>query len=223
MKGTEGMDAREFIARRIAREFRGGMVVNLGIGIPTAAANYVPSGIDVILQTENGGLGFGPRPARDAADADLANAGGEPITLLSGAAIFDLAMSFCIIRGGHVDATVLGALEVDSQGNIANWKIPGKRVPGMGGGMDLLTGARKVIVALQHADKDGDSKIRKRCRLPLSAVGVVDLIVTDKAVIEVTAQGLVLREIAPQLTVADVVAATDAELIVPASVATIHV
>ncbi|OHC71384.1 MAG: succinyl-CoA--3-ketoacid-CoA transferase [Rhodocyclales bacterium RIFCSPLOWO2_02_FULL_63_24] len=217
------MDAREFIARRIAQEFRCGMVVNLGIGIPTASANHVPHGVDVILQSENGCLGLGPRPSRAAADPDLANAGGEPITLLPGAATFDLATSFCIIRGGHVDATVLGALEVDSQGNIANWKIPGKRVPGMGGGMDLLAGARKVIVALQHADKDGDSKIRKHCRLPLSAVGVVDLIVTDKAVIEVTAEGLVLREIAPELTVADVVAATDADLILPATVATIHV
>ncbi|WP_428623134.1 3-oxoacid CoA-transferase subunit B [Sedimenticola sp.] len=206
------METREFIARRVAKEFDNGMVINLGIGLPTGAANYIPAGVKVILQTENGGLMFGPKPSRDQADPDIANAGGEPITLLPGAAAFDLSTSFCIIRGGHVDATVLGALEVDGEGNIANWQIPGKYVPGMGGGMDLLTGARRVIVALQHTDKDGQSKIRRRCQLPLSAAHAVNRIITDRAVMDVTEKGLLLREIAPGYSVSDVIAATEAEL-----------
>lgn len=217
------MDARELIARRVAKEFKEGMVINLGFGIPTAAANYIPEGVNVILQTENGGLLFGPRPKRGEADPDLANAGGEPITMLPGACAFDLSFSFCIIRGGHVDATVLGALEVDQKGNIANWKIPGKFVPGMGGGMDLLVGAKKVIVAMSHTDKKGNPKILKECTLPLSAVGVVDLIITDKAVIEVTKDGLVLKEINPDFTVEEIINSTEAELIIPKTVKTMEV
>lgn len=217
------MESREFIARRVAREFQTGMVINLGIGLPTGAANYIPAGVEVILQTENGGLMFGPRPARDQADPDIANAGGEPITLLPGAAAFDLSTSFCIIRGGHVDATVLGALEVDGAGNIANWQIPGKYVPGMGGGMDLLTGARRVIAALQHTDRQGRSKIRRHCRLPLSAAHAVNRIITDRAVMDVTSQGLVLREIAPGYSIGDIVGATEAELIPAAEIRQIEV
>lgn len=209
------MNARELIARRIAEEFEDGMVINLGFGIPTMSANYIQEGTNVILQTENGGLMFGPKPSVDEANPDLANAGSEPITMLPGASSFDLAFSFCIIRGGHVDATVLGALEVDQAGNIANWKIPDKYVPGMGGAMDLLVGAKKVIAALSHTDKNGNSKILKKCTLPLSAASVVDLIITEKAVMEVTKDGLVLREIAPGLTVEDVVEITDADLIIP--------
>ncbi|WML37619.1 3-oxoacid CoA-transferase subunit B [Clostridium sp. OS1-26] len=209
------MNEREIIAQRIAKEFKDGMVVNLGFGIPTASANYIPEGVNVILQTENGGLLFGPKPKLGESDPDLGNAGGEPITMLAGASAFDLSLSFAIIRGGHVDATVLGALEVDQQGNIANWKIPGKFVPGMGGGMDLLVGARKVIVAMTHTDKEGNPKILKKCTLPLSAAGVVNLIITEKAVIEVSKDGLMLKEVAPGVSVEDVVKSTEAELIIP--------
>lgn len=212
------MNVREIIARRIAKEFEDGMVINLGFGIPTMSANYIPEGTNVILQTENGGLLFGPKPNRGESNPDLANAGSEPITMLPGASTFDLAFSFCIIRGGHVDATVLGALEVDQQGNIANWKIPGKYVPGMGGAMDLLVGAKKVIAALSHTDKYGNPKILKKCTLPLSAAGVVDTIITDKAVIRVREEGLILEEIAPGLTVEDVVECTEADLIIPQEV-----
>ncbi|MFT9497547.1 3-oxoacid CoA-transferase subunit B [Anaerosolibacter sp.] len=217
------MSEREIIARRIAKEFQNDMVINLGFGMPTASANYIPEGVNVILQTENGGLLFGPKPKLGEADPDLANAGGEPITMLPGASAFDLAFSFSIIRGGHVDATVLGALEVDQEGNIANWKIPGKFVPGMGGGMDLLMGAKRVIVALAHADKEGNSKILKKCTLPLSAAGVVDLIITDKAVIEVTDKGLMLKEVAPGVTVEEVLSMTDADLAVSENVATMDI
>jgi acetate CoA/acetoacetate CoA-transferase beta subunit len=209
------MSEREIIAQRIAKEFKDGMVVNLGFGIPTASANYIPERVNVILQTENGGLLFGPKPKLGESNPDLGNAGGEPITMLAGASAFDLSLSFAIIRGGHVDATVLGALEVDQQGNIANWKIPGKFVPGMGGGMDLLVGAKKVIVAMTHTDKAGNPKILKKCTLPLSAAGVVNLIITEKAVIEVSKDGLVLKEVAPGVSVEDVVKSTEAELIIP--------
>ncbi|MCG8539669.1 MAG: 3-oxoacid CoA-transferase subunit B [Clostridia bacterium] len=212
MSVSTSINPRELIARRIAKEFKDGMVVNLGFGMPTLSANYIPEGVNVILQTENGGLLFGPKPTKENADPDLANAGGEPITMLPGASSFDLSFSFCIIRGGHVDATVLGALEVDQEGNIANWKIPGKFVPGMGGGMDLLVGAKKVIVAMSHTDKKGNSKILKKCTLPLSAAGVVDLIITDKGVIEVTENGLILKEIAPGTTAEEVVSLTSVEL-----------
>ncbi|MBE6043626.1 MULTISPECIES: 3-oxoacid CoA-transferase subunit B [Clostridium] len=209
------MNSRELIARRIAKEFKSGMVINLGIGIPTASANYIPEGVDVILQTENGGLRFGETPRKGESDPDLGNAGGEPITMLKGSAAFDLSNSFVIIRGGHVDMTVLGALEVDQEGNIANWKIPGKYTPGMGGAMDLLVGAKKVIVALTHTNKEGQSKILKKCTLPLSAAKAVDLIITEKAVMEVTEKGLVLKEVAPGVSVEDVLKVTDADLIVP--------
>ncbi len=204
------MNAREIIARRIAQEFEDGTVVNLGFGMPTQAANYIPEGIKVILQTENGGLMFGPAPKKGEHSPDLGNAGGEPITMLPGGSAFDLAFSFCIIRGGHVDATVLGALEVDALGNIANWKIPGKFVPGMGGAMDLLVGAKRVVAALAHTDNKGNSKVLGRCTLPLSAAGVVDRIITDKAVFDVTGSGLKLVETAPGVSVDDVKGCTDA-------------
>lgn len=209
------MDVREIIARRVAKEFRNDMVINLGFGIPTLSANFIPQGINVILQTENGALLFGPKPKRGHSDPDVANAGGEPITMLPGSSVFDLAASFGIIRGGHVDATVLGALEVDENGNIANWKIPGKFVPGMGGGMDLLVGAKNVIVAMTHTDKKGNPKILKNCTLPLSASGVVKLIITEKAVMKVTPKGLLLEEIYPNVTLDEVVKSTGAELIIP--------
>lgn len=213
------MDYREMIARRAALELEDGAVVNLGFGMPTAAANFIPQGINVILQTENGALCFGPTPKLGSQDADIANAGGQPISLLPGASIFDSSVSFGIIRGGHVDATILGALEVDQEGNIANWAMPvapGKYAPGMGGAMDLVTGARKVVAILQHVDKKGSSKVMKKCSLPLTGKGVVDVIITDKAVFNVTPQGLVLKEIVPGVTVDEVKAITEAAFTVSA-------
>ncbi|MBS3938538.1 MAG: CoA transferase subunit B [Peptococcaceae bacterium] len=205
--------ARERIARRIAHELQDGMVVNLGIGLPTWVANFLPSGSEVLLQSENGFVGLGPAPLPGQEDPDVTNAGGQPVTIVPGGACFDSAMSFAIIRGGHVDVTVLGALEVDEEGNLANWMVPGKMVPGMGGAMDLTVGARRVIVAMEHTAK-GKPKILKKCTLPLTARQQVDLIVTELAVIEVTPQGLVLKEIAPDTTVAEVVAQTEATLII---------
>ncbi|MBT9136139.1 MAG: Butyrate--acetoacetate CoA-transferase subunit B [Firmicutes bacterium] len=205
--------ARERIARRIAHELQDGMVVNLGIGLPTWVANYLPSGSEVLLQSENGFVGLGPAPLPGQEDPDVTNAGGQPVTIVPGGACFDSAMSFAIIRGGHVDVTVLGALEVDEEGNLANWMVPGKMVPGMGGAMDLTVGARRVIVAMEHTAK-GKPKILKKCTLPLTARQQVDLIVTELAVIEVTPQGLVLKEVAPDTTVAEVVAQTEATLII---------
>lgn len=209
------MDSREIIARRIAKEFRDGMVANLGFGMPTMAANYLPEGMQITLQTENGGLRFGATPKIGQSDPDVANSGGAPITLLPGASTFEMDLSFAIIRGGHVDITALGALEVDQEGNIANWKIPGAFAPGMGGAMDLLVGAKYVVAALNHNDKKGDSKVLKKCTLPLSAAKAVDLIITDKAVMEVTDKGLILKEVAPGLTVEEVIKSTEAELIIP--------
>jgi len=210
------MEAREVIARRAAKELRNGQVVNLGIGIPTGVANYLPEGVQLVLQSENGCLMFGPSPSLGEQDADVANAGGQPITLLPGAAVFDLITSFGIIRGGFVDATILGGLEVDQEGSIANWArplAPGRYTPGMGGAMDLLAGARRVIVTLQHTSKSG-SKILKKCTLPITGRGVVDVIVTEKAVFEVTPAGLVLTEVLDGLTVDDIRAITEADFTV---------
>ncbi|MBP2654406.1 MAG: atoA 3 [Firmicutes bacterium] len=208
------MDNRTLIAKRVAQEFKDGDIVNLGIGIPTLAANHLPSGVNITLQSENGFVGLGPV---EEVDPDLTNAGGQPAGILPGGATFDSATSFVIIRGGHVDATVLGALEVDQEGNLANWMVPGKIVPGMGGAMDLVVGAKRVIVAMEHAGKGGAKKILKKCALPLTAVNVVDLIVTNLCVFEVTSKGLVLTELAPGVTEAMVRENTEADYTVSAN------
>ncbi len=202
---------REVIARRVAMELRDGDVVNLGIGLPTAVPNYLPAGVNVILQSENGLLGVGPKPAAGEENMELTDAGGGFITARPGASTFDSATSFGIIRGGHVDVTVLGALQVDERGDLANWIIPGKMTPGMGGAMDLLVGARQVILAMEHTAK-GNPKIMKRCTLPLTAAGQVNKIITEMGVIEVTPRGLVLVELHPEFTVEQVQAATEATL-----------
>lgn len=208
------------IARRIAKEINEGDVVNLGVGIPTYIPIYLPENTTVVTQSENGIMGFGEAPEKGNEDPDLTNAGGFHITEINGTCYTDSAMSFAIIRGGHLDITVLGALEVDQKGNIANWMIPGKFVPGIGGAMDLCAGAKKVISAMTHTDKHGNSKILKECTLPLTGKGKVTLIVTEMAVMEVTTDGLVVREIAEWTNKEDLVAKTDAELIFPESIGT---
>jgi acetate CoA/acetoacetate CoA-transferase beta subunit len=213
------MDAQTIIAKRIARELQSGMLVNLGIGIPTLVANHIPSDVKVFFQSENGLIGTGPIPEEGMGHPLLTDAGGRPVTAIAGAATFDSAMSFGLIRGGHVDATVLGALQVDENGMLANWMIPGKMVPGMGGAMDLVTGAKRVIIAMQHTAK-GKPKIVKTCSLPLTSIRPVDLLVSEMAVISFPDGRATLLETAPGVTVEQVVAATEAKLIVPEEVPT---
>ena len=212
------MEPQAIIARRIAQELAPGMLVNLGIGIPTLVANYVPKDVHVFFQSENGLIGTGSPPEEGMAHPTLTDAGGRPVTALPGASTFDSAMSFGLIRGGHVDLTVLGELQVDQTGQLANWMIPGKMVPGMGGAMDLVTGAKRVIVAMQHSAK-GASKIVRKCTLPLTSLRSVDLVVTELAVIAFANGRAVLRETTPGISVAQVLAATEAELVVPSDVA----
>jgi 3-oxoacid CoA-transferase subunit B len=206
--------SREQIAQRISQEVQDGYCVNLGIGIPTLVANYIPKDKTVMLQSENGLLGMGPFPKEADVDPDLINAGKQTVTAVPGASFFSSADSFAMIRGGHVDLTVLGAMEVDEQGSIANWMVPGKMVKGMGGAMDLVAGARNVIVAMQHTDKEGNSKLRTKCTLPLTGIKCIKKIVSDFGVIEVTDKGFVLKEYAPDLTPEKVVAATEGKITV---------
>lgn len=205
---------REQIAKRIAQEVQDGFVVNLGIGIPTLVANYIPSDKSVMFQSENGLLGMGPFPKEKDIDPDLINAGKQTVTAVKGASFFSSADSFAMIRGGHVDLTILGAMEVDETGSIANWMVPGKMVKGMGGAMDLVAGAKRVIVAMQHADKSGASKLRKKCTLPLTGIHCINKIVSDFGVIDVTKEGFVLREYAPDMTAEQVIAATEGRMTV---------
>lgn len=206
-------DIKEIIASRVAKELKDGDVVNLGIGLPTMVANYIPEGVNVVFQSENGFLGLGPVPEKGNENVDIVNAGAQYVTVVPGAQFFDSATSFGIIRGRHVDVTILGALEVDRKGNLANWIIPGKMVPGMGGAMDLVVGAKKVIIAMQHTQK-GKPKILEECTLPYTALNVVDLIITEMGVMEITSEGICLTEISSEFTLEEVLEATGAQLMV---------